>query len=661
MQAQAQQAVQAEVEKAVAVQAVQAEKDAAVAQAKVENDAAVAAAQAQAAQAQARATETMLRHQEVDLAEVTVLDEVLGTGAFGRVSLAECHGQRMAYKRFTGGSAKQSAEIAAMLKREQRVLFVVRHPNVIALFHVCTVPGHMGLLMEYAARGSLRDVLDQEDLPPWRRFAVAAGAVAGLHALHSHRNPRAPAVHASGIMHGDIKSANLVLDQELVPKWVDFGESFNTGLSSVLPQARRCGGTQAYRAPELLRDQVDTSTGHQLAAGPTGTPYSPGCDVFSLGVLLWELATGGQPWAQYYASGNKAADALVAQAVYTRGERPPLLPGRPSPESTPFFHSQIAQCWAQQPADRPSAAALHAAFVAERGLRKPHFEPPEAGNTPPEWETDPATAGLVNMELKVVAEGSPEWDHVLARFSTAVDHPHSKRLVKVLRVQNRYLWDCYCDQRRRLRQLRGVADVREEWLWHGTSALNPKLVFNGEEGFDHRFSREGLWGKGAYFAEDARYSANCSHRRYSYPVSPAGNHQLLLAQVLVGEPYEMRPWRELRGVPVMPPVLPFAGEPRQQDYNATTGAGARAGAGAGAGGRSGGGGGAGAGDGAGTGTGGGAPAPAAGARAAGAPAVRAETTRFDSITGVTDRCRVFIVHGNGRAYPHYLVEFADSA
>jgi hypothetical protein len=71
-----------------------------------------------------------------------------------------------------------------------------------------------------------------------------------------------------------------------------------------------------------------------------------------------------------------------------------------------------------------------------------------------------------------------------------------------------------------------------------------------------------------YFAEDARYSA-----KYSYAVRPAGNHQLLLAQVLVGEPYEMRPWKGLQGVPVMPPVLPFVDEPRQEDYNATTGAG----------------------------------------------------------------------------------------
>jgi hypothetical protein len=243
------------------------------------------------------------------------------------------------------------------------------------------------------------------------------------------------------------------------------------------------------------------------------------------------------------------------------------------------------------------------------------------------------------MELKQVAEGSPEWDRVLARVITAMDHPHSTRLVKVLRVQNRYLWDCYCDQRKRLQQLRGVADVREEWLWHGTSKLNPKLVFNGEEGFDHRFSRDGLFGKGAYFAEDARYSA-----KYSYDVRPAGNHQLLLAQVLVGEPYEMRPWTRRQGVPVMPPVLPFVDEPRQEDYNATTGAGGGA-----------------AGCGVGSGAGGGAPALAAGARVVRAGAPVTETTRFDSITGVTARCRVFIVYGNGRAYPNYLVEFADSA
>jgi len=53
----------------------------------------------------------------------------------------------------------------------------------------------------------------------------------------------------------------------------------------------------------------------------------------------------------------------------------------------------------------------------------------------------------------------------------------------------------------------GVAPV-EQMLWHGTSDLDPRLILESEEGFDMRFSREGLWGKGIYFAVDASYSNN---------------------------------------------------------------------------------------------------------------------------------------------------------
>jgi hypothetical protein len=407
---------------------------------------------------------------------------------------------------------------------------------------------------------SQRDILDSEpDMPVWRRFQLAVGVVSGVNALHSR--PQA-------ILHGDIKAPNVVVDHAGVVKLVDFGQSTNSGLSSMLSKrpgggAAAGGGTQAYRAPELFREVLDLDF--------TGiVPYTAQCDIYSTGILLNELASGMAPWAEEYRKRGRQADQYVAKRVWTKN-RPERQRNSPSAESAEFFQSQTVRCWAHEPSDRPSAADLHSAFEQEQ--QQPYFTQPAAGAAsavafPAEWTVAaaPISAGggsgsgagsgsgnwefasdqgawqqydlpcaraledalavrnaggsgtLVlqirsavydvdlsamlqtnrttryarklrrtgpppppppsgqpqNLELIDVARDSSEWEAVAADRRCA-----SGDILRVTRVQNRFLWTCFSNKRRELQQLRGGA-VSEQRLWHGTSndrsLLDPKMV-----------------------------------------------------------------------------------------------------------------------------------------------------------------------------------------
>jgi hypothetical protein len=270
-------------------------------------------------------------------------------------------------------------------------------------------------------------------------------------------------------------------------------------------------------------------------------------------------------------------------------------------------------------------AQLRVGTGAERCVRRRERPRPAAGY-PPTWEG--AEAQTENLRLVAVAEGSAEWAEVERRFATAAKK--GKELLGVQRVQNKLLWRYYADQRARLGALRG-APLAEARLWHGTSRAEPRLLFNGEEGFDTRFSNKGYFGTGVYFAEKASYSCGS----YAFAVPDAedigaakagpGRKAVLLAQVLTGEAYEMAAHATHRAEPNKPPRRPFAEEPSKAQYNP---------------GRMGG-----QGDG--------------GVARAVAPEV--EGARYDSITGRTGGSKVWVIQGNGRAYPEYCVVFRNSS
>jgi serine/threonine protein kinase len=197
-----------------------------------------------------------------------------------------------------GGGSSGDAAAGAACERELLLLASLRHPNIASLYGVVTTPPM--LVLELCPGGSLLSLLQGSTLAslPWRRrLDIAVGVACGVEFLHAQQPP---------VIHRDLKSANVVLNEAQTPKLVDFG------LSDLLPHASRdlagaaeglhgLKGTAAFIAPEL----VLAATG---AAVADGTPQA--VDMFGVGVVLHDLGHLGLTAAERRSSEDAAsADA----------------------------------------------------------------------------------------------------------------------------------------------------------------------------------------------------------------------------------------------------------------------------------------------------------------------------------------------------------------
>ena len=159
---------------------------------------------------------------------------------------------------------------------------------------------------------------------------------------------------------------------------------------------------------------------------------------------------------------------------------------------------------------------------------------------PDEWESQDD-----NLELKVLVNGSTEWLKVSQLFHATLP---SKTIVKIERIQNKWLWEKYYQHSERMkRKNEGV--INEMLLFHGTRNAPPSDIYQHEEGFDMRFGRAGMWGNGNYFAVKASYS-----NKYAYRLSD-GTQQVFLAKVLTGLSIDLEPDSSLRMPPVIKPEV----------------------------------------------------------------------------------------------------------
>lgn len=191
----------------------------------------------------------------------------LGAGAFGDVWLADdlALGRQVAFKTVRFGSGPRSAALLQCLREEARLLASVRHRNVV-MVHAWreAACGEHHLVLQYVPGGSLADRIADEGPLPWHGAARYIADIAdGL-----------AAVHACGIVHRDVKPANVLWHPEM-----DEAILTDFGVSARLSSGGPLAGTPHYMPPEAFAGSV-----------------SPAQDVYALGATLFCLVTGSVPF-----------------------------------------------------------------------------------------------------------------------------------------------------------------------------------------------------------------------------------------------------------------------------------------------------------------------------------------------------------------------------
>ncbi|NWJ08929.1 M3K21 kinase, partial [Crypturellus undulatus] len=265
------------------------------------------------------------------------LQEMIGAGGFGQVYRATWRGREVAVKAARQDPDEDITATAESVRREAALFAMLRHPNIIALHGVCLREPNLCLVMEFARGGSLN-----------RALAGAGGAAPGA-ARGARRIPPHVLVnwaaenfffslrfHQLGLFnilllekmeHDDICNKTL--------KITDFGLAREWHRTTKMSAA----GTYAWMAPEVIKSSL----------------FSKGSDIWSYGVLLWELLTGEVPY--------RGIDGLaVAYGVAVNKLTLPIPSTCPEP-----FAKLMKECWEQDPHIRPSFALILEQLTAIEG------------------------------------------------------------------------------------------------------------------------------------------------------------------------------------------------------------------------------------------------------------------------------------------------------
>jgi mitogen-activated protein kinase kinase kinase len=253
------------------------------------------------------------------------LGEFLGEGSFGKVykGLNESTGELIAVKQLF--LANGSSEEVAQLRKEISVMWDLNHANIVRYLGTARSDRWLFILLEYVPGGSIANMLHQfgaftESL--LKRFT--AQIVCGTTYLHS-----------KGIIHRDIKGANVLVGVDGIAKLSDFGCSkkvYGVCTTSIEESMKVMQGSVPWMAPEVVKQ--------------TGSGFAS--DIWSIGATIIEMATGKPPWTELFTS-NLAAMFHVATLV-----EPPPFPANLSDDCAAF----LRKCLVIDPKYRTPAADL---------------------------------------------------------------------------------------------------------------------------------------------------------------------------------------------------------------------------------------------------------------------------------------------------------------
>ena len=288
------------------------------------------------------------------------LERLLGAGGMGEVYLA--HDERLDRKvavKVLGEELGADPRWRRRFLREARLASALDHPNVCTIHEVGEADGRAFLAMQLVEGRTLRELVGGRPLPPAEWVPLALDVAEALAAAHER-----------GIVHRDVKATNVVVTPRGRAKVLDFGIARrldDPGEDAELTAAGAVLGTPASMSPEQA----------------SGGPADERSDVFSLGVLMYEMATGRPPFAG--ASREQVLDALVTA--------PHTPPAELAPALAPALARVIDRALAKDPGRRTGSMAELIAELREAGERSRAL-PPSGGTRPGRGRWIAAAAAL---------------------------------------------------------------------------------------------------------------------------------------------------------------------------------------------------------------------------------------------------------------------------
>ena len=247
-----------------------------------------------------------------------ILEERIGAGAQGDVWKGHKEGSEepLAFKKLRSDLARERNVVNAFLK-ERDTLELVDSPHVVRLRDMVAEGETLGLVMDYVGGGDLADVIrEQGALAPELVVSYGTAIAEGL-----------SAIHAAGLVHRDVKPANILMDDAstpATPRVADFGVARICDSAVSTRSTGGGAGTPLYMSPEAA----------------DGLPAAPSMDVYSLGAMLYEMCCGVPPF-------TGAPSALLKSHMM-------MNPGRP--EGVPdVLWDLIGRMMSKDPAARPTA------------------------------------------------------------------------------------------------------------------------------------------------------------------------------------------------------------------------------------------------------------------------------------------------------------------
>ncbi|EGV64695.1 kinase-like protein, partial [Yamadazyma tenuis ATCC 10573] len=244
--------------------------------------------------------------------------EIIGRGKFGVVYKALNRQTKQVVAIKVLNLDTQEDEVADVQQEVQFLAELKNVPNVTHYYGSILNDTRLWIIMDYCSGGSVRTLLKAGVFEEKHIGVVIRESLIGL-----------SAVHKLGVIHRDLKAANILISKEGNVQLCDFGVAAKVSANSL--KRTTMAGTPYWMAPEVIRE---------------GDTYNSKADIWSLGITIYEIATGNPPYCD--------KDASWAMQMISKST-PPRLEGR---DYSPNLKEAIALCLDENPEERPSADDL---------------------------------------------------------------------------------------------------------------------------------------------------------------------------------------------------------------------------------------------------------------------------------------------------------------